>query len=74
MRRFSGSRKSATSRSANSASQFGKNQGALFSTCFGLKSSGYFWLSLTKQTPASAREFSTGFSPKTRMLPSDRNS
>jgi hypothetical protein len=74
IRRSSGSRKSATRRSARAASQLGKNHGALRKTCFGLKSSGYFWLSLMKQTLESTPAFSTGFSPKTEMLPEVRKS
>jgi hypothetical protein len=74
MRPSRGSRKSVMRRSANSWSQSGKNQGAVRSTCLTLKSSGYFWLSLMKQTRSSTAAFSTGDSPNTSIVPAFANS
>src|SRR6185312_49966 len=66
---FIGSRNSPTSRRANSASQPAWNQGAARRTWVTLKSSGYFWFSRAKLSPASTAAFSNGSPPRTLASP-----
>ena len=68
---FIGSWNSAMSSSASAWSQFGKNRLAALKACLGYASSGYFWLSRTKQIRLSTCAFSYGCSPKTLMVPDD---
>ncbi|CNL00809.1 Uncharacterised protein [Mycobacterium tuberculosis] len=68
---FIGSWNSAMSSSASSWSQCGKNSRAAANACRGVASSGYFWLSRTKQIRPSTWAFSYGCSPNTFTLPDD---